>query len=140
MLGAASSTATEGGVAMTERQYKVAAELFASAADYLPAGHVSEHGGYLTQEAQALYQQGDERFDNDALRGCIEIYGSALADYPRSRVPLSWASIKMGLGSALSMLGERESGTAHLKDGVAAFREALEEYTRSRLPLYEASA
>jgi tetratricopeptide (TPR) repeat protein len=140
MLGAANSTAAEGSIAMTQRHYTEAAELFAKAADYLPAGHASEHGGYLAQEAQALYQQGDERFDNDALHSCIEIYGYALTDYPRSQVPLGWASIKMGVGSALSMLGERESGTAHLVDGVAAFREALEEYTSSRLPLYEALA
>jgi hypothetical protein len=140
MQGAASSTAVEGDVAMTERHYQEAAELFAKAADYLPAGHASEHGGYLTQEAQALYQQGDERGDNDALRSCIEIYGHALADYPRSQVPLSWASTKVGLGSALSTLGERENGTADLKNGVAAFREALEQYQRERLTLNQAIA
>jgi tetratricopeptide (TPR) repeat protein len=33
------------------------------------------------------------------------------------------------------MLGERESGTARLKDAVAAFLSALEENTRDRVPL-----
>lgn len=90
MLGAASSTSAEGGVAMTERRYKDAAALFGEAADYVPSGHPSEHGGYLTREADALYQQGYERGDNDALRSCVEAYGRALADYPRSQVPLDY--------------------------------------------------
>jgi tetratricopeptide (TPR) repeat protein len=140
MLGAASSTAAEGGVAMTERRYLEAADLFRRAADYIPPGHTSEHGGYLTREAEALYQQGDELGDNDALRSCTQIYRHALSDYPRSQAPLEWAATKMELGSALSKLGERESGTAHLVEGVAAFREAVDEYKRNRLPLNQAMA
>jgi tetratricopeptide (TPR) repeat protein len=71
MLGAANSTAAEGDVAMTERRYKEAAQLFGQAAEYVPAGYASEQGGYLTWEADALYRQGDERGDNDALQSCI---------------------------------------------------------------------
>jgi len=33
------------------------------------------------------------------------------------------------------MLGQRESGTARLKEAVAAYRAALEERTRERVPL-----
>jgi tetratricopeptide (TPR) repeat protein len=32
-------------------------------------------------------------------------------------------------------LGERESGTSHLEEAVAAYREALKERTRDRVPL-----
>jgi hypothetical protein len=32
-------------------------------------------------------------------------------------------------------LGKRESGTARLKEAVAAFRAALQEMTRDRVPL-----
>ena len=39
------------------------------------------------------------------------------------------------LGTALSTLGERESGTARLTEAVAAYRDALEELTRERVPL-----
>jgi tetratricopeptide (TPR) repeat protein len=39
------------------------------------------------------------------------------------------------LGTALSTLGERESGTARLEEAVAAYRAALEERTRARVPL-----
>jgi hypothetical protein len=39
------------------------------------------------------------------------------------------------LGLALWTLGERESGTQHLTEAVAAFRAALQERTRARVPL-----
>ena len=39
------------------------------------------------------------------------------------------------LGTALSSLGERDSGTARLEEAVAAYRAALAEYTRERVPL-----
>jgi tetratricopeptide (TPR) repeat protein len=135
MLGAANATAAEGDVAMTERRYVVAAQLFGQAADYVPSGHASEQGGYLLREADALYQQGDERGDNDALRRSIEVYERALANYPRSQAALDWAKAQMGLGNALGVLGERECGTARLEEAVKAYRAALEERTRERVPL-----
>ena len=66
MLGAGNSTAAEGDVAMTERRYLEAAELFDQAAGYVPAGHADERGGYLLRQeenALALDRQGDERGD-----------------------------------------------------------------------------
>ena len=39
------------------------------------------------------------------------------------------------LGNALSVLGERESGTARLEAAVVAYRAALEEWRRDRVPL-----
>ena len=140
MLGAASSTAAEGGVALTERRYKEAADLFGQAAGYVPSGHQSERGGYLLRQADALYRQGDERGDNAALRSSIEVYGRALAEYARERVPLDWATTQNNLGIALWRLGERESGTARLEEAVAAYRAALEERTRERVPLDWAAA
>src|SRR5271166_1646390 len=41
---------------------------------------------------------------------------------------------KLGLGLALSTLGQRESGTARLEQAVVAYRAALEERTRDRVP------
>ncbi len=135
MLGAASSTAAEGDVALTERRYSEAADLFGQATGYVSSGHASEHGGYLRRQANALYRQGDERGDNSALRSAIEVYGRALADYPRSQAPLDWAMTKNNLGNALEGLGERESGTGKLEEAVAAYRAALTERTRERAPL-----
>ena len=50
-------------------------------------------------------------------------------------MPLDWAMTQNNLGTALSTLGERESGTARLEEAVAAYRAALQERTRERLPL-----
>jgi hypothetical protein len=41
----------------------------------------------------------------------------------------------MNIGNALAWLGEREAGTQHLEEAVAAYRLALEERTRERVPL-----
>jgi hypothetical protein len=41
----------------------------------------------------------------------------------------------MNLGTALRMLGERESGTAQLEAAVAAYHAVLEEWTRERVLL-----
>ena len=46
-----------------------------------------------------------------------------------------YASLQMALGTALLVLGERESGTERLEQAVAAFTEALKERTRARVPL-----
>jgi hypothetical protein len=45
-------------------------------------------------------------------------------------VPLDWAAMQNNLGTALSTLGERESGTARLEEVVSAFRDALQEGTQ----------
>jgi hypothetical protein len=52
---------------------------------------------------------------------------AALEEWTRYRVPLQWAMTQMNLGTALRTLGERESGTARLREAVAAYRAALEE-------------
>jgi hypothetical protein len=44
------------------------------------------------------------------------------------------AQTQNDLGNVLAMLGERESGTVHLTQAVAAYRAALEERTRDRVP------
>ncbi len=73
-----SSAAAEGDVALTERRYREAAQLFGQAADYIPSGHAGERGGYLLRQADSFYRQGDERGDNDALRSSIGVYRRAL--------------------------------------------------------------
>ncbi len=135
MLGAASSTAADGDVAVTERRYLEAAGLFGQAASYVPSGHSSEQGGYLLRQAAALYRQGDERGDNNALRGSIEVCERALAEYQRSEFPLEWGMTQNNLGLVLARLGERESGTARLEEAVVAYRAALEELARDQVSL-----
>ena len=53
-------------------------------------------------------------------------YRAALEETTRDRNPLQWAMMQNNLGNALRTLGERESGTARLKEAVAADLAALE--------------
>ena len=114
MLGAASSTATEGDVALTERHYVQAADLFGQAAGYVPAGHSDERLAYLDRQADALWRQGDERGDNDALRSSIEIYRRTLEERTRDRVPLDWAMTQNEPRHRA-----RDAGRAGERDGAA---------------------
>jgi tetratricopeptide (TPR) repeat protein len=140
MLGAASSTAAEGDVALTERRFEEAAGLFAQAADYVPPGHAADYGGYLRRERLALYQQGDERGDDEALRNCIEVFGRALIYHPRSQMPLEWADTQNDLAVSLEMLGENEHDIARLEQAVAAYHAVLEEWKEERFPVEWAGA
>ena len=135
MLGAASSTAAEGDVALTEVRYEQAADLFKQAAALVPPGHADKAANYLDHQANALYRKGDEKGDNAALGQSIVIWNVVLAQRPRARVPLAWAQVQLDLGVALMRLGERESGTAHLEAAVAADEAASQELTRDRVPL-----
>ena len=53
-------------------------------------------------------------------------------------MPREWAVTQNSLGNALSILGEREGGTARLEEAVAAYRAALQEYSREGVPLERA--
>src|SRR5205085_2889843 len=134
-LERASISAQRGQLAMLRLRYREAAQDFADAAKHVPEERGDIRLGYLDQEADALYREGDERGDNAALTEAIERYRIALDLRSRDRVPLDWATTQKNLANALETLGERESGTARLEEAVAAYRAALEERTRERAPL-----
>src|SRR6516164_1036325 len=136
-VNAAETSAQRGEIALTPLRYAEAAAHFANAAAVFPPGSINEdkRASYLQKEASSLYQQGDEYGDNGALLSAIEGYKRLVELTPRERVPLQWATIQNDLGNALSVLGERESGTAKLEEAVVAYREALKEWTRERVPL-----
>jgi len=136
-VNASDTTARRGEIALTRLRYNEAAKHFANAAAVFPPGsaHEDKRIGYLTREASALYQQGREFGDNDALNSAVERLRRLLELTPRERVPLDWATVQTGLGLALTAQGERERGTAKLEEAVAIFREALKERTRERVPL-----
>jgi hypothetical protein len=139
-LNAAKLTAGRGNIALTQLRYADAADRFNEAAAFVPAGHPDAQANYLSRQADALYRQGDEKGDNEALKQSIEIWHLVLAQRPRERVPLDWAATQRNRGNALRVLGERESGTARLEQAVAAYDEALKEFTRERVPLDWASS
>ncbi|SOR32398.1 Tetratricopeptide domain protein (fragment) [Methylorubrum extorquens] len=139
-LKAAETAAQRGRLALTRLRYDEAALHFAAAAVRLPSGQDNKRLEYREAEASALYQRGDERGDNAALRKSAEVYRTILQEYTRDRVPLDWARIQHNLGSALWSLGERESGTERLRQAAAAYNAALQELTRERVPLDWAAA
>jgi len=49
--------------------------------------------------------------------------------------PLDWAMTQNNLGTALQILGGRESGMARLEEAVQAYRAAPDEFTKDRVPL-----
>jgi tetratricopeptide (TPR) repeat protein len=140
-VNAAETSARRGEIALTRLRYAEAAKHFANAAAVFPPNSAYENKriGYLTQEASALYRQGSEFGDNDALRASIERFRRLIEMMPRERMPLDWAEAQSNLGAALSELGQRESGTAKLEEALGAYRAALTEQTRERAPLEWAS-
>ncbi len=138
-LERASTSAQRGLLALTRLQYRNAAGYFADAASHVPGGQSDIRLRYLDQEAGALYRQGDERGDNEALAEAIERYGVVLTIRRPERVPLDWAATQNNLGNALATLGVRENGRARLETAVAAYRAALTECTRESAPLQWAS-
>ena len=134
-LNAAETSAQRGQVALTRLRYLDAAQHFATAASRMPSGQEDKRLAYLEQEADALYQQGDEFGDNRAASMTIERRRQIIAMTPRDQFPLEWARTQNNLGVALTTLGTRESGTEKLEQAIEAFRLALLEFTRERAPL-----
>lgn len=94
-LNIAETSARRGQIALTRLRYAEAATYFAkAAAEFSPNGaHEDKRIGYLEKEADALYQQGDERGDKLALLSAIERYRRILALKSRERVSSGWATI-----------------------------------------------
>ena len=126
-LNAAQTTAQRGDVALTQLRYPDAAKRFAEAAAKLPEGHDDERWDYLNKEAGALYRQGGEFGDNQALRLAIERYRHLAELRPRNDFRRDWAATQNDLGNALLAIGERENGTGQLEEAIAAYQEALKE-------------
>ena len=109
-----------GDLAMTRLRYADAALRYAAAANTVPTSRQDARRGYLVQEAEALYQQGDERGDNTAAQQALTITTQILQQQSRDDAPLQWAGAERNRGLVLTMLGERESGTEHLEEAVSA--------------------
>jgi tetratricopeptide (TPR) repeat protein len=141
-VNAADTYARLGGIALTRLRYAEAATHFANAAAVFPpnSAHEDKRISYLANEANALYQQGDELGDNGALLSAIERRRRLTQLITRERAPLEWARAQNSLGMAVFTLGERESGTARLEEAVAIHREVLKEPIRESVPLEWAMA
>jgi tetratricopeptide (TPR) repeat protein len=127
-INAAETSARRGEIALIRLRYAEAANHFANAAGAFPSNsaHEDKRISYLQRQANAFYLQGEEFGDNGALLSAIEGFKRLLAMTPRERAPLEWAATQNNLGTALSRVGERQSGTAKL-DPLIAFRNGRAE-------------
>ena len=133
--GYAALLAERGKVARLQLDYRGAAGFYAQAAGTVPATDTTLRWRYTLDAADALYDQGNEFGDNQALHDAIAAYQTTVGLAPRDLVPLDWAKTQHNLGVALRTLGQRESGTARLHQAVEAFSLALTERSRDRIPL-----
>ena len=115
-------------------RFAEAAGLYEQAAKLLPAEDGDERGSDWAWAGLSWTDQGRDFGDNPALLRAIAAFQAALEERTRARVPLDWATTQHNLGTALLVLGQRESGTARLEEAVAAYRAALQERTRARVP------
>ncbi|WP_413203676.1 tetratricopeptide repeat protein [Rhodospirillum sp. A1_3_36] len=138
-LAAAAARSKRAEVALLRLRYLDAADLYGAAAERVPPGHDAERRDYLWKRADALYRQGREFGDNEALAQSIQGWQKLLLETDRASAPDSWAMTQNNLGNALWALGAREKGTARLEEAILAYRSALEERTRDRVPLYWAT-
>jgi tetratricopeptide (TPR) repeat protein/pimeloyl-ACP methyl ester carboxylesterase len=86
----------------------------------------------LRERQDTFYAAGRDKGINFDLLIAIEIARLAVT---AARDAQERGEALNDLGTALSTLGERESGTARLEEAVAAYRAALLESTRERVPL-----
>ncbi len=131
-LDAAATSAQRGDLALARLRYREAAAHFADAAKRTPITYKKVISGYLHQKADALYRQGHEFGDNEALAHAIDLCKAMLTRISRKSTPLDWARTQNKLGNALRSLGERDSSAGRLEEAVTAYREALKELTRER--------
>ena len=134
-MEAAATPARRAAVALTRLRYLEAAGHFAAAAERVPPGHQDERLDYLAQAADALYQQGEEKGDNQALAMAVERYRELQRLRPREQAPLVWAGIQTNLGKALLQLGQRAGDAGRLEEAAEAFRQALQVRSREAEPL-----
>jgi tetratricopeptide (TPR) repeat protein len=138
LADAADSEATLADLALGRLEYRAAARHFRAAGDVAPGGDAGRdlRLRYGLAAADALYRQGDEFADNDALAEAVDALRTVVLPLvSRISDPCEWATVHHALGNALRTLGERETGTAHLEDAVAAYRAALENRPRERAGL-----
>ncbi|MCP4933392.1 MAG: TIR domain-containing protein, partial [bacterium] len=129
--------AERGELSLTRLNYRVAAQHFEKASERVPATHPEQRNKYLDRYAYALYRQGTEKVDKNALPQAIRAYREILKVRTRAQLPQQWAMTQNNLGSALQEQGIRtggEEGRRLLAEAVDAYRNALQVRTRAQLP------
>jgi exonuclease VII small subunit len=115
--------------------YGVAALLVIPACAVILAGQIETASQHLHIDHPAAKKGVSIDTGVVQLEEAVAAYRDALKEWTRERAPLQWAMTQNNLGTALMLLGERESGTGRLEEAVAALRDVLKERTREGVPL-----
>lgn len=110
-----------------------AAEHFHAAAR-LERDDAEKRLGHIRSAANALYAEGTEKRDLEALKQAALLYRSLIEDSPRSERPDDWAGLQDELGNTLLRIAARERNAPTFDDAIAAFEAALEVRTREHDP------
>jgi hypothetical protein len=118
-------------IALAAYDGEAAAEAIVALAYALHAANAALIVKFLNSESEKLYEYGRDRGSNVHLAALIvlrrKLLASAASDEERG-------TAHHNVGTALTTLGARESGTARLEEAMAAYRAALEEMTREAAP------
>lgn len=120
---AVTTRAERAAIARANLQYPKAAALFAEAASRLPAGENEERLGYLVEEADVLYRQGDEFGDNRALELAADRYRALLRLHAHEARSPQVIPIQSQLAKVYGILGTRQDNIDLLEEAVTAQRE-----------------
>lgn len=128
-----------GELSLIQLNYRQAAEHFKAATELVPVNDYQRRHRYLYKYAQALYLQGTERIDNQALLESINVLREIFKNTSRDQLPQQWATTQIDLGIALSeqsiRTGGGQDGLDLLDEATNTFRQALEVFTRKKHPV-----
>jgi tetratricopeptide (TPR) repeat protein len=132
-VNAAETSAGRGEIALTRLRYAEAATHFADAAAVFPPNstHEDRRVSYLTREANALYRQGRELGDNDALRASIRQFQRLVEITPRERVPRAWVNLQKSGSRTGAPRGAGRRNAHARRSGVRLSRSLEGSYARA---------
>jgi tetratricopeptide (TPR) repeat protein len=135
LAGASDTLRRRAEIAMARLRYREAAGHFAKAAAILPSDseHANARLDFLWDEYKALFLQGTEFGDTEALRLAAQRLRTMIAICTREN-PEQWGTSHYELGRVLWRLAEREGLAERFKEAATALREALTVRTRERTP------
>jgi tetratricopeptide (TPR) repeat protein len=132
MLEEARATARLAELLAARGEHAQAAELFSEAAIALPRSDRDAAWRFNLQRAESLLQHARQRGESGALSEAISAYGQLVRQAAESTNTTALAEACLGHGEALTVAGERETGTGRLKDAVTIFQKAIQLLERER--------
>jgi uncharacterized caspase-like protein len=129
-----------GDTAILASDYRRAAEQYRKALEQIGGRSTIWSMQYSMGQADALFNYGRYKGDDNAMRSAIAIYRSVVSESSDGRNQIAWAQAQSNLGNALQVLGDRTGDRDYAVNSVAAYQAALTQWTHDRFPLEWATA